>query len=249
MLRVGICDDDQLTRIQLENIISDYLDNRKYSHELFFYSSGSDLLTACKDIDFSFVFLDICLGNENGVEIAKNIRKIQKNPINIIFVTSYPEYKTRVLSLHTFDYIIKPITNLQIYKVLDDLMFWQIMDVKQEKERVRFKTIHGIITLYVDEILYFEYKNRRIDIVTKKTIYHMYDKIKNVATVMEKYDFISPHAAFVINMKEIKQYLNFQNIIIMSNEFYIPVSQLRAKMFKKKYIIYIDKLWKEKKIK
>lgn len=246
MLRIGICDDDQLIRKQLGNIISDYLNNRKYLYELFFYSSGIDLLAACKDIDFSFIFLDIDLGNENGVETARIIRKIQKKPIDIIFVTSYPEYQTKVFSIHTFDYIIKPIANSQIHNVLDDLIFWQTTDVKREKERVRFKTIHGLITLDVDEILYFEYKNRRIDIVTKKNIYHMYDKIKNIATVMEKYDFISPHAAYVINMKEIKQYLNSQYVIIMSNEYSIPVSQLKTKMFKKKYIMYINKMWEEK---
>ena len=245
MLKIGICDDDELTRKQLNNIISDYLNSRKYTYQLFSYSTGSDLLNNCKNIDFSFVFLDIDLGKENGVETAKAIRKIQNKPINIVFVTSYPEYQTKVLSIHTFDYIIKPIINSQIYDVLDDLLFWQNMDMSQEKERIRFKTIQGLVTLYIDEILYFEYKNRRIDIITAKTIYHMYDKIKNIAALMKEYDFISPHAAYVINMKEIKQYLNSQNIIIMTNEYSIPISQLRAKMFRKEYIAYIDKIWEK----
>lgn len=144
MLNIGICDDNQLTRRQLNNIISDYLNNRKYTYQLFFYSTGSDLLNDCKNIDFSFIFLDIDLGKENGVEIAKAIRKIQNKPINIVFVTSYPEYQTKVLSIHTFDYIIKPIINSQIYKVLDDLLFWQNMDMNREKEHVRLKTITKI---------------------------------------------------------------------------------------------------------
>ncbi|MFQ9669130.1 LytR/AlgR family response regulator transcription factor [Thomasclavelia spiroformis] len=245
MLKIGICDDDQLIKKQLGNIISDYLCNRNYSYELFFYSTGNDLLGACKDINFSFIFLDIDLGKENGVEIAKTIRAIQNRPINIVFVTSYPEYQTKVLSIHTFDYVIKPINNSQIYRVLDDLIFWQNIDMNREVERVRFKTIQGLITLYIDEILYFEYKNRRIDIITVDNIHHMYDKVKNIATLMKKYDFISPHAAYVINMKEIKQYLNSQNIIIMSNGDRIPISQLKAKMFKNEYMSYINKMWEK----
>lgn len=246
MLKIGICDDELLVQKQIGNIISGYLSNKKYTYELFFYSKGYDLLEDCNHMDFSFIFLDIDLGKENGVNIAKAIRSIQNKPINIVFVTSYPEYQTKVLSIHTFDYIIKPITNAQIYRVLDGLLFWQNIDMNREVERVRFKTIQGLITLYIDEIIYFEYKNRRIDIITVDNVYHMYDKVKNIAALMKKYDFISPHAAYVINMKEIKQYLNSQNIIIMSNGDIIPISQLKAKIVKNEYMRYINKMWEEK---
>lgn len=117
--------------------------------------------------------------------------------------------------------------------------------MKHEVKRVRFKTIQGLITLYTDDILYFEYKNRRIDIITVDHVYHMYDKVKNIADLMKQYDFISPHAAYVINMKEIKQYLNSQNIIIMSNDDKVPISQLKAKMFKNEYMSYVDKMWEK----
>ena len=121
----------------------------------------------CSKYIFSFIFLDIDLGEQNGVEIAKMIRKIQTNPVNIVFVTSYAEYQTKVLSIHTFDYLLKPINKKKIHKVLDDLMFWYNSETSNLKERVTFKTINGLITIYIDDLLYFEYNNRRIDIVTK----------------------------------------------------------------------------------
>lgn len=246
MLNIGVCDDDLLIQKQIGNAISNYLSNKNYKYNLYYYSTGIDLLKACDNINFSFIFLDIDLGNENGVEIAKSIRKIQNKPINIVFATSYPEYQTKVLSIHTFDYLIKPIVNSQIYKTLDDLLFWHNTNTSQEKERIRFKTIHGLITLCIDEILYFEYVNRRLNIVTKNTVYHMYDKVKNIATLMSKYDFVSPHSAYVINMKEINKYLKSENMLIMSNGNKIPISQLRTKTFRKQYMDYIDKIWKEK---
>ena len=245
MLKIGICDDDQLIQKQIGNLISNYFYNKQYKFDLYFYSTGMDLLNTCNTIDFSFIFLDIDLGKENGVEVAKSIRKIQNSPINIVFVTSYSEYQTKVFSIHTFDYLIKPIINSQVYKVLDDLLFWHNSDINNIKERIRFKTIHGLITICIDEILYFEYKNRRIDIVTRNTVYHMYDKIKNIAVLMDKYDFVSPHAAYVINMKEISQYLKSENTIIMTDGNKIPISQLKSKMFKNKYIAYINRIWEK----
>lgn len=242
MLKIGICDDDLLIQKQIGNAISNYLSNRDYNYNLFFYSIGSELLEACNSIDFSFIFLDIDLGKENGVKIAKTIRAIQNRPINIVFVTSYPEYQTKVLSIHTFDYLIKPIVNSQIYKTLDDLLFWHNENMNQDKERVRFKTIHGLITLCIDEILYFEYQNRRLNIVTKNAVYYMYDKVKNIAALMSRYDFVSPHAAYVINMKEVSQYIKSENKVIMTNGKNIPISQLKTKKFKEEYMNYINKM-------
>ena len=73
----------------------------------------------------------------------------------------------------------------------------------------------------------------------------MYDKIKNIAVLMDKYDFVSPHAAYVINMKEISQYLKSENTIIMTDGNKIPISQLKSKMFKNKYIAYINRIWEK----
>lgn len=53
------------------------------------------------------------------------------------------------ISIHTFDYLIKPIVNNKLYSVLDDLMFWYNKEGHKQRERVSFKTIVGIITIYM----------------------------------------------------------------------------------------------------
>lgn len=244
-IKIAVCDDEEIIRKQIANTIMEYFSSKNIEIKIFQYSDGYSLLEDCNQFTFSFIFLDIDLGKHNGVDIAKRIRKIQTNPVNIIFVTNYTEYRTKVLSIHTFDYLSKPIDKKVIYKVLDDLMFWYNSEKSSLKERVTFKTINGLITIYIDDLLYFEYNNRRIDIVTKEHTYHMYDKIKNIVLKMNKYDFVSPHAAYVINMKEISKYLKSEHKIIMTNEKIIPVSQLKTKKFKQEYMCYIDKMWKK----
>lgn len=243
MIKIAVCDDEEIIRKQIKNYISEYFSTKKINFEIYEFSSGIDLLQSSQKNIFSFIFLDIDLGKYNGVNIAKSIRDIQVSPINIVFVTSYEEYRTKVFSIHTFDYIIKPIKKDVFYKVLDDLMFWHNEESGNSRERLIFKTIDGIITLYIDDILYFEYNNRRVDIITKNGIYHMYDKIKKIAQKMEKYNFIFPHAAYVINMKEISCYYRSSNQIIMTNEESIPISQLRTKKFREQYFKYINKSW------
>lgn len=245
-IKIAICEDEEIIRKQLVNTITEYFSLKNIDIELFEYSNGYSLLKECSKYIFSFIFLDIDLGEQNGVEIAKMIRKIQTNPVNIVFVTSYAEYQTKVLSIHTFDYLLKPINKKEIHKVLDDLMFWYNSETSNLKERVTFKTINGLIIIYIDDLLYFEYNNRRIDIVTKTHIYHMYDKIKSIVSKMNKYDFVSPHAAYVINLKEVSQYIKSENRIIMTNGKNIPISQLKTKKFKEEYLNHINKTWERK---
>ncbi len=244
-IKIAICDDEKLIHKQLGNAISMYMSSRNLDYDIFYFSQGIDLLEICNQIDFAFIFLDIDLGHYNGVDIAKSIRQRQHKPVNIVFVTNFPEYQTKVISIHIFDYLIKPIQNTQIYNVLDDLMFWYNKEGKKQKERIVFKTINGLVTIYIEEILYFEYNSRRIDIVTKEHTYHMYGKIKDLYKEMEKYNFAFPHAAYIINMREIKQYFKTENKLIMTNNEEIPISQLRSKELKKKYVNFISKLWGE----
>lgn len=79
MIKIAICDDEMIIRKQLGSNISHYLSMRKIKFKLYYYKYGNDLLEASNQIDFSFIFLDIDLGNCNGVEIAKKIRKIKLN--------------------------------------------------------------------------------------------------------------------------------------------------------------------------
>lgn len=242
MIKIAICDDEELSRKQLGNLVIDYFNRRKIENKIFYFSTGNDLLEQSFCCKFSFIFLDIDLGEENGVEIAKKIRNLQILQPNIVFVTSYEEFMNKVLSIHTFDYIIKPIEKNKVIKVLDNLLFWHSFNVDKKREKKRFKTIDGVVTLYLDEILYFEYKNRRVDIVTTKNIYHMYSKMKDVAKLLEKYNFCVPHAAYVVNLAEIDRYMKNDNQIFMSNNEPIPISQLKARQFKKEYIHFLSNI-------
>ena len=121
-------------------------------------------------------------------------------------------------------------------------MFWHANNNYNKKVRLRFKTIVGFITIYKDDILYFEYANRRINIVTKDKTYYMYGKMKDLFLNLKKYNFVMPHAAYIVNFNEISKYLKSDNQIFMTNGKNIPVSQLRSKQFRKDYMNFIDEM-------
>ena len=67
-------------------------------------------------------FLDIHMRGMNGVEVAKELKKI--NPkMNIIFVTGFSEYTGDAMRLHASGYIMKPVTKEKVEAELSDLRF------------------------------------------------------------------------------------------------------------------------------
>lgn len=245
MINIAICEDEELIQRQLVNILTDYFKIRNIDLKISNFYCGTDLLKACESSDFFCIFMDIDLGDDNGVEIMKKIRESVNYPIHVIFVTSFVEYKDQVFSLHTFDYIVKPFKNEQIKKVIDDLLFWKGKDNNYPIKKLKFKTIEGIVSLSIDEILYLEYVNRRIEIVTFSTTYHMYGKMKEVYGYFKNYDYVVPHVSFIVNMKEIKKYLKSKNIIEMTDGKDIPISQLKAREFRDSYNAFLSNAYKD----
>lgn len=245
MINIAICEDEEIIQKQLANTISYYFGKKKIEAKISVFSNGKNFLESCKKEIYSCVFMDIDLGDENGVEIVSQIRAANFTPMNVIFVTSFIEYRDQVLSLHTFDFIVKPFKNIQIEKVLDDLSLWINSDVKEPVKRLTLKTIEGTISLSLDEILYLEYVNRRIEIITFTTTYHMYGKMKDIYEYIKHDDFANPHVSFIVNLREIKKYYKSRNLIEMTNGKEMPISQLKVQNFRTLYNTFLSKCHKE----
>ena len=80
MIKVAICDDDNLFAHQLENIILNTCDKESIKVDTEIYLSGFTLekgiLTSQK---FDLIYLDIQMENGDGISAAKNIRKMDDN--------------------------------------------------------------------------------------------------------------------------------------------------------------------------
>ena len=81
-----------------------------------------DLLEEAKKGGCDVAFLDIHMRGMNGVELAKELKKV--NPkMNIIFVTGFSEYTGDAMKLHASGYIMKPVTAEDVKRELEDLRF------------------------------------------------------------------------------------------------------------------------------
>ena len=75
MLELAICDDDIILCNWLEQKLLHYGKANDCQISVEIYYSAEQLLNRLEEESYDMLFLDICLGHENGIDIGTEIRK------------------------------------------------------------------------------------------------------------------------------------------------------------------------------
>lgn len=118
MYRVGICDDNEGVVKEIENCLGKIQETSEYKLDVRGFTDGKEFFDELEsEQDYAVVFLDIELGNCNGIEIAKRI--VEKRPeIIIIFITAYRQYIYDAFQVRPIGFIEKPVKTEEIEKVI-----------------------------------------------------------------------------------------------------------------------------------
>jgi DNA-binding response OmpR family regulator len=114
-LEILYADDDEVLRISTINILETLFDNVYSARD---GKQAIEIFNNNKNI--KIIMLDIKMGNISGIDVAKYIRKIDKN-IQIFLVSSYTETKDLIdaVKLNLVDYLEKPFTFRQLLGVFE----------------------------------------------------------------------------------------------------------------------------------
>ena len=104
MYRIAIVDDDYMVRESTKAVIERNFKEENFQVECF--STFSQLQSELPQELFTVYILDIELPDGNGLELAKEIRKIQERAY-IVFLTAYEKYALSGYEVRAFHYIIK----------------------------------------------------------------------------------------------------------------------------------------------
>ena len=115
--RILIIDDDR----EIINPVMKYLKNKNY--KVVSASTGKEGIRKFEILDIDIILLDLNLPDINGIEVAKEIRKINKEVI-IIVITAYGSVESAVqlFKLGINDYILKPFQLEELYFIIDRLI-------------------------------------------------------------------------------------------------------------------------------
>lgn len=149
MLNIALCDDVNEELSHLENLLTDYMQKRDLDVHISCFSNGFLFLDAIsQENTFDICFLDIFMPALTGIDVAKELRKIDKET-QLVFTTSTPEFALEGYKVQASNYLIKPISTSDLYLALDEIL---LKINPKEEDCVCLSTADGIVRIAFSKI-------------------------------------------------------------------------------------------------
>lgn len=195
MIRFLLVDNDVTFLEKLECMISNQCKTLSIEYEISISLNG-------EGVDFTiidFVFLDIDLNeDENGISIAKRVRKRNKN-CKIIFITSHEHLMHDTLRVQPFYFVRKKDINEDMA-----VAFLLIKEYYRHKEIYSFNYNGRQKNINVDDILYLETTDHVTTLYTKDDQkFYFYKTLQQIEESINSNDLCRIQKKYCVNMKNI----------------------------------------------
>lgn len=229
-INIGICDDESIQVELFFKYVENWAikNNRKVNIETF-NSAESFHFKWLENKTYDILLLDIEMPGQNGVELAKTIRKKDKD-INIIFITARSEFIAEGYEVEAINYLLKPLSEDRLYKCLD-----RAVEKIPEKETRILVDIEGeTVSIKEKDILFLESLAHNIEIQTRNKTYNTRMNLSDIEKDLNQDAFIKNHRSYIVNLLHIKRIGKEE--IELDNGDNIPMSRRRYKDVNMKFI-------------
>lgn len=229
-MRIAVCDDEELFRIEFKNVLDKALVNVDYDIDTF--SGGSSLYEAFLKEPFDLVFLDIEMPGIDGITLAKRLRAISEN-VHIVFLTSHIEYALEGYEVNALRYLVKPVDMNKLGEVLK-----YVQDKKNNSRQIMIREEGEDIVIDISDIIYMESMDKNVRIVTSKREYVTRYNISDYEEELKNSGFLRIHRGYLISLSKVKKIV--KNDVVMDGDISLPVSRSNLKALKDALYAYVE---------
>ena len=219
-MRIAVCDDAFGEQEQFEQALRGW-DPTRVTEKFF---NGAALLEAAKGTPaFDIAFIDIYLPGEDGVEIARALKKTSPET-KIVFVTTSESHAVSAFSLGALHYLVKPVTTDGIIEA-----FRRLADVRtRQRETLSFSVGGGVCTVYLSQICSLESGNHNVEVAR--------DDGRRLKTRTPLYEleqrsgrrFLKINRGVIVNMDHIERMETDRCILRNGSRFFLAVRERSA---------------------
>ena len=214
MLSIAICDDEEYFRITEKQLILKYMAGKNCECMIDMYESGKELLNLREELNqYHIIFLDVNMEEIDGIETAKEIRKITKD-VFIVFVTAFITYALEGYKVDAVRYLIKDHESLE--------------KMDYEENEMTFDFQEGKTTISLENILYIESNLHRLIFYMAgedAVHYTIYTKLDDVAESLQNKGFCRIHKSYLVNLKYVESVERYR--AVLSNGKSLAISKAR----------------------
>lgn len=127
-------------------------------------NNGTDCLDKFREYDPEVVITDIVMPDMNGIELLEEIKKLSSHTV-VIMLSAYEEfrYAKEAIRLGAFDYLLKPVNNVEIKNVLESVMSYYDHMARDDNQLSELKSA---IQRYKNKIR--KYKEQIVDLPSEE---------------------------------------------------------------------------------
>lgn len=120
MIRFAVCDDEPSMAQELADRLASYMEERRIgAYSVSRFSDGRALLESGGGFDV--VFLDIRMGEPDGMETARELR-LRGERCLLVFVTVLKELVFDAFETEAYDYLLKPLDAARFRRTMDRVL-------------------------------------------------------------------------------------------------------------------------------
>lgn len=203
MYTIGICDDGENVCTAIEKMLLQYAKEQNIRVDTNVWYSGEglrDYLEAGNHLDI--LFLDIELFKMTGIEVGNYIRKqLDDIGMQIVYISGKSSYAQQLFKTQPLDFLVKPISQMQINETMETA----VRIIKKKEERFEFQQGKEYYYVPMGDIVYFGSEGRKIKVVTMKSTFEFYGRLKEIAKRLPE-EFIVIHQSYIVNRDYVFRY-------------------------------------------
>lgn len=234
MLRIAVCDDDQVSLHNTVSIIENWSKQQGIQLEIAAFENGDELIARKESLRMDIIFLDIIMPLVNGMDVAKEIRQ-HDTEVTIIFLTSTPEFALESYDVKARGYLMKPVSYDRVKELLDDCS----RSLETEPENLVLKTEFGYQKIYYCDIEYIEAQNKKVIIYTRdgKCVRTTQTLRSFESELSDREGFFKCHRSYIVYMPNVDHF-NLSEINTRSGHC-LPIARGYGKAFQEAYFSYM----------
>ena len=234
-MNIAVCEDTMADRTLLCEYINAYFKERSCAIEIDDFESGKEFLEFFSLKEYQIVCLDIYMPAMTGIEVAREIRKIDSN-VGIIFITTSKDHALDSYGVDAMQYLVKPLNYDDLKMVLD-----KCRDRFAESMRYISVLSNRVpVNVLLRDIIYVEVHTNACILHTMQGPVKTYCTLDEIDNMLGGEPFLRCHRTHIVNMNYITK-LSVGDFLLKTGEL-TPIRKSEKKEITKRYSDYLFSL-------
>ncbi len=201
-IRIAVVEDEIEQYEYVKKLLTKWSEQSGESISVTHVTCGEEFLINYNQPDsFDVLFMDIYMRKMNGMELAKEIRKYDRE-VQMVFLTGVSDYVFEGYEIGAVRYLLKPVEQ----EKLAETMAVCLEKLKQKSDDyISFKYQGELLRLLRSDILYVEVYGHYLRMVTKTDTYEWKDSLQSMKSKLDERRFVEANRSVIVNMEYVSK--------------------------------------------